>query len=72
MVGFFFSTASIFKLNKDADGEMSAGKKFIMTHILHFCKSQNWVLLTVPWGEYLLTVPRVEYSTVLTIPRVEH
>ncbi|XP_022329599.1 small ribosomal subunit protein mS29-like isoform X1 [Crassostrea virginica] len=31
-------------------GEMSAGKKFIMTHILHFCKSQNWVLLTVPWA----------------------
>lgn len=31
-------------------GEMNAGKKFTMTHIMHYCRSQNWVLLTVPWA----------------------
>ncbi|XP_048735023.2 28S ribosomal protein S29, mitochondrial-like isoform X2 [Ostrea edulis] len=31
-------------------GEMNAGKKFTMTHVMHFCKNQNWVLLTVPWA----------------------
>lgn len=31
---------------------MNAGKKFTMTHIMHYCRSQNWVLLTVPWGEW--------------------
>lgn len=31
-------------------GEMNAGKKFTMTHVMHFCRNQNWITLTVPWA----------------------